>query len=618
VRFFRAHGIDVSIAVALLVAALVAGARDSASRAQTPAGTAVRLGWERASRDAIGHGQPPLWNPLYFGGQPLAGNPDAAALYPPHLALRLLPIESFVEASFVLHTWLLAFGAYLLIVALGETRLSAALMAVATMAVGALAAPAFSASASLPAVAWLPLLAAACVFAARRQTRRPGGLLVFALSCVMLGQGTRGVWYALATVVAVYGWFIVWATGDGHTRRALGAQGGLAIAAAVGLTAFQVVPSLWLAAERSRGSLLHAVEAEHAGQAPAPPQVRQVLARIGAHRTLSTCTSVTDADLAAAGVPAVGGMSYYPPAYTRITSLASGAYPAKDGRYEPIATAGSSAARQDLLAWLGVEYLVACAPPDLAQWQEVDRAGSIGVYRAALPPLQAMWTCMPVAMTRQQVEHALATRVYDSHLQLAGQRAIVHVRWANGVTDAQRQAAERAGHLVPIRFIGTRTWQYVLEDTSEPNVRALVSDPGVEDTAHISRTLAVEGPPAPDPDQQPKSEWLIGATPCPAARVVDAQRSRPALGRTVVQVSAPRDGVVVLPRIAVPGLVARVDGRRVTPMRVNLAFVAIPVDAGPHRVEVSYLPAAQLAGIGVSLVTMAIAGVYGWRSRTRR
>jgi hypothetical protein len=80
VRFLREHRPEVGIAVALLVLAVGAGIRDRPSRTQLPDEMRVRLAWEMVSRDALKRRQPPLWNPYYFDGQPLIGNPEAAAL----------------------------------------------------------------------------------------------------------------------------------------------------------------------------------------------------------------------------------------------------------------------------------------------------------------------------------------------------------------------------------------------------------------------------------------------------------------------------------------------------------------------------------------------------------
>jgi len=70
-------------------------------------------------------------------------------------------------------------------------------------------------------------------------------------------------------------------------------------------------------------------------------------------------------------------------------------------------------------------------------------------------------------------------------LQPAG--AGVQVRWAPGADAIAKQAAELRYRLLEGRELEGRTWSYLLADTSRENVRALVGDPAVEDTANIDR-----------------------------------------------------------------------------------------------------------------------------------
>src|SRR5262245_48436177 len=64
----------------------------------------------------------------------------------------------------------------------------------------------------------------------------------------------------------------------------------------------------------------------------------------------------------------------------------------------------------------------------------------------------------------------------------------MQVRWAPHADAIARQAAEQRYRLFEGRELEGRTWSYLLKDTSRENVRALVGDPAVEDTANIDRT----------------------------------------------------------------------------------------------------------------------------------
>jgi len=64
---------------------------------------------------------------------------------------------------------------------------------------------------------------------------------------------------------------------------------------------------------------------------------------------------------------------------------------------------------------------------------------------------------------------------------------LIRVRWADSVDDAQRLSRESALRLRSGPLHADRTWNYDLLDTSPANIRALVTDPAVEDTDGIDR-----------------------------------------------------------------------------------------------------------------------------------
>lgn len=63
----------------------------------------------------------------------------------------------------------------------------------------------------------------------------------------------------------------------------------------------------------------------------------------------------------------------------------------------------------------------------------------------------------------------------------------MHVRWSPSTTDADRAALEQKYSLTQGEVTDGRTRAYRLADTSTGNIRALVQDPHVEDTADINR-----------------------------------------------------------------------------------------------------------------------------------
>jgi len=100
--------------------------------------------------------------------------------------------------------------------------------------------------------------------------------------------------------------------------------------------------------------------------------------------------------------------------------------------------------------------------------------------------------------------------LFYSALQLTfGDRPVyVHVRWAPGVSDAARQHLEQQYRLLLPEPREGRTFGYALSDRSRDNVRSLVLDPSVEDTAQIHRTKFRVGYFAPRLPYVTSSPWM--------------------------------------------------------------------------------------------------------------
>jgi hypothetical protein len=79
---------------------------------------------ERAVREAIRHGQFPLWN-LYYA-EPLFANPQSMVLYPIHVLLRAVPIDRVLAVDVWFHIWLTAVAVYLLLRDFGLSRIASA------------------------------------------------------------------------------------------------------------------------------------------------------------------------------------------------------------------------------------------------------------------------------------------------------------------------------------------------------------------------------------------------------------------------------------------------------------------------------------------------------------
>jgi uncharacterized membrane protein YfhO len=73
-----------------------------------------------------------------------------------------------------------------------------------------------------------------------------------------------------------------------------------------------------------------------------------------------------------------------------------------------------------------------------------------------------------------------------------------------------------------------------------------------------------------------------------------------------VDVDVRSDSFIVITETSWPGWRAYVDGRRVGLRRANVAFLAVYVPKGTHRVRLIYRPEAFVNGRAISLSTLGI------------
>jgi len=126
---------------------------------------------------------------------------------------------------------------------------------------------------------------------------------------------------------------------------------------------------------------------------------------------------------------------------------------------------------------------------------------TLGVHTAAYRFLVAGCLCLGIAAV-----------AYAALLLTRGPTPIfMRVRWAPDVDDLARQVAERRYRLSQAEPLEGRTWGYTLSDLSPTNVRALVTDPAVEDTQGIDRA-AFRASPAAERRPYPASDSLIPAS----------------------------------------------------------------------------------------------------------
>jgi hypothetical protein len=110
-------------------------------------------------------------------------------------------------------------------------------------------------------------------------------------------------------------------------------------------------------------------------------------------------------------------------------------------------------------------------------------------------------------------------------------------------------------------------------------------------------------------------DGLAGAgDPAPA---LAARIASDAPERVVVEVAAPRAGLLVLADTFYPGWRARVDGRPADLLRGNALFRAVPLPAGSHRVAFEYAPASLRVGAALSLGSLGLLALVLLRTSRR-
>ena len=608
------------VAAVLLVLPAVALWRSDAGWDAIGPAARMQLGFEVHTRRALAAGQLPLWNPYHLGGRPHLADPATLALYPPHVVLRFLPIDLFFGVSFLLHASVFGLGAYVVGRQLGASRLAALLAAT-----GAMLATVVKPAADLPyspvpySVAWLPLIVGLTLRSIQRQGIRPSPMLVGAAVMALTGP-PRGQAYTVAAIAACYLFAALSREPrEGQAKRLLPQLACLACVA-IGASAFQLVPHLrlWTTASRAGGLARDDVRARATFDARAGRD--RLLVAAGslqpASRVASQCGEAIDGGrFLWLGVPTIDGYGgAFLADYGRLAAIVS------ETRTAPSrapATLGAPI-RSDLLALMNVGSMVGCSAPHPDLWEVVAKSDGAVLARARNVLPRAFWTCAPGRATREEVEDRLRTFRYDETLTLREANPVIHVRWAAAVDASARRDLEVALRLSPRRLVEGSTWQYDLFDASRANLGAIVNHPAVEDTAGFERgALTLPPPPEPRVFSGRRSEWVLGTEPCEDVRPASIELMDRADGRFVAAVEAPRDGLVFLSETYYAGRAAWLDGARVQPLKVNLAFTGIPVSAGTHRIELRADASSLWFGTGVTALTLIGWTVHGWLTQRR-
>jgi hypothetical protein len=354
----------------------------------------------------------------------------------------------------------------------------------------------------------------------------------------------------------------------------------------------------------------------------AAERVRHWMGPPSTGRAISTCENrISAGEMLRNGQPALDGLAgIILNDYSDWADVASSGNPLPhDGQFHGIDSEGVLPARRDLLDSANVALIYSCAPLEAASLTLVSVVDGIYTYRNDAARPRAFWTCEGQKMTKAAATERILRSRYDREGRLLP-RAYINVRWAADVVTDRRHSVEQARSLEDGVALDDHTWRYSLEDPSTANVLALLGDAAVEDTHGVDRVTGAitQAPATTDVEaENAGNEMLTGTVPCAGTGTIDVGVQDRADGRLIASVQAAQPGYVFLSEPFYPEREALIDGQRVTPVRANLAFMAVPVPAGSHQLELVYTPTSFRFGLGVSLLTIAAWAGLSRRQRVR-
>jgi hypothetical protein len=279
-----------------------------------------------------------------------------------------------------------------------------------------------------------------------------------------------------------------------------------------------------------------------------------------------------------------------------------------DGLFHGMDSEGVLPARRDLVDLANVSVLFSCRPLTAPALTLLSQHDPVLVYRNESAWPRALWTCGGRILSTAAATRELVDSRYDRDRRLVPE-TYINVRWARGAGEERRRAVEEHYGLSEGVALDERTWRYVLDDQSVENVLMLIQDASVEDTHGVDRrTGAVTQRPAEAAEAADNGDDLvIGTARCEEHGTVDIQAQDQPDGHFAADVDAPVPGFVFLSEPRYSERRAFVDGAEVLPVTANLAFTAVPVAAGRHRLELKYVPDSFHLGLGITALTLV-----GW------
>jgi hypothetical protein len=352
-------------------------------------------------------------------------------------------------------------------------------------------------------------------------------------------------------------------------------------------------------------------------------EIRRSIGAPGGGRAISLCENRIGArEFMLNGEPTLDGVpALYLRHYAEWAYLAkTGDIPPGDGLYRRVGSEGVRPARADLLDMANVTRVVTCAGASTGEAPVEHAEYAIERNERAWP--RAVWACAADEVSRRQAIARMLQGRFDSNGTLHP-RHYIKVRWAPDVDAARRIELENVHRLEDGVAVEGVTWRYVLGDPSTDAILAIMRDHSVEDTHgvdrgtgaimasdEVERSISVIGD-----DGRGERQLLVGTAPCTSTADVAVAAADRVDGYVSVRVNAPAAGFLFFSEPYYPERHAYVDGSRVPTMKADVAFTAVAVPAGLHRVELRYIPSSFYVG---SLISGATGAGYAGLALVRR
>ena len=592
-------------------------------------------------------GRPPLWNPHYGGGRPLAADPLAALFYPPtHLVHLLAPRDHFLALQLGHLVWA-GLGMVLLArLALRLPPLAALVAAVAFMGTPRLIAHLGQGHLTMTqTAAWFPWVALACWTTVRRPWHRAPALAL-CLALMVLAGHPQLAYYGGLLVGGQAVWLVAARGRAAGPRAALAAAVGLGLAGVLAglLAAAHLAPLREFTAHSTRQ---HAVRSPDAATPagflraltgdPGPsPYPHEALFEPGL--AVLALAALGLALRPRAALPLLLGVALVAWLSLGVTSsldrLAVAVLPGFD-RFRALFRVWHIALPPiGLLAGLGLAALMRGV-------RRVSSAASalVGAGGVLLVALNLLATAhgftdigevapltVPSGLARAAAEAAGGARVYGVQHNIAQLDAVaLGLELADGqdplLIEPYASFMQRAGGYT---FAGYQEAVPPVEARdAQPDAGLLgLLDVGVVLSAHpladprLTRIGLVDDTFLYRNEANAGRAYLVAPGPDGGAPPLDSLRRRDASVRVErrgaeelrVVFEAPEDGYLVVGSPAFPGWAARLDGR---PSRVETIYGVLPtirVPAGAHELRYAYEPRSVCLGLALSL-TGALLGL---------